>query len=78
MSKKPVNESKKSFSSTHHYWHNALLRFNICHRIDANEVSSLRHDARLLAIQVEHLAVKMVLKHIVRPIPQNRSPELTG
>ena len=30
----------------------------------------MRHDAGLLAIQVEHLARRMVLKHILRPIPR--------
>ena len=52
------------------YWHNAFIRFNICHRIDAREVADLRHDARLLAIQVEHLATGTVLNHILRPIPR--------
>ena len=44
-----------------HCWHNAFIRFNICHRIDAREVADLRHDARLLTIQVEHLAIRTVL-----------------
>ena len=44
-----------------HCWHIAFIRFNICHRIDAREVADLRHDARLLTIQVEHLAIRTVL-----------------
>ncbi|MFW9078014.1 hypothetical protein ACOI9X_01825 [Pseudomonas sp. P2757] len=34
-------------------WHYAFTRINICHRIGANDLAILRHDARLLAIQVE-------------------------
>lgn len=43
------------------YWHNAFTRINICHRIGANDLAILRHDAGLLTIQVEHLAKGLVL-----------------
>jgi hypothetical protein len=43
------------------YWHNAFTRIRICHRIGANDLAILRHDAGLLTIQVEHLAMELVL-----------------
>ncbi|WP_237720951.1 hypothetical protein, partial [Pseudomonas asplenii] len=42
-------------------WHIAFIQFNICHRIDANDLANLRHDAGLISIQVEHLAKHAVL-----------------
>jgi hypothetical protein len=59
------------------YWHNAFTRIRICHRIGANDLAILRHDAGLLTIQVEHLAAGLVLSTSCGQ-SQNRSPELTG
>jgi hypothetical protein len=49
------------------------LQLNICHRIDANDLAILRHDAGLLTIQVEPFGADAC--PITHPAanPENRS-----
>ena len=59
-------------------WHYAFTRINICHRIDANDLAILRHDAGLLTIQVEPIGPDACPTTHPAANPENRSPELTG
>lgn len=59
-------------------WHYAFTQLNICHRIDANDLAILRHDAGLLTIQVEPFGADACPTTHPAANPENRSPELTG
>ena len=69
----PAQLSKPVRISDNWCWQNAFIQFNICHRIDANDLATLRHDAGLdqfrLNIWAQRLSYQTSCGQFREPLP---------